>query len=550
MCPTGQDFCAGACVDTKTTPAHCGGCNMACAADQLCQGGQCACSPGQMNCSGSCVDLQTSSKACGACGNACAPDEVCMAGKCHAPLGEDGCSGSARDLSIKEIAAYQSIKIPLSKGVDVIATKDRLASVVQGRPTLFRVFVDVPSSFSARQLSARLSVKNAGKEDKYFAKQMVSKASTDADTASTFQISVPADKIQDATSYSIELVECSAGVMGTMQKPRFPAMGDSPLEARKTGILKVKVIPLVANNHSGDTTDTALAVYKAFMEAMYPIEHIELSVGNKLNVSYPVNWNTTLDQLRSQRQADKPPADVYYYGLLKPTDTFDQYCKSGCTAGVGYVGSATQSATHVAMGLAYGDELAAGIMAHEVGHNHGRNHAPCAPGNNISGVDSKYPYMGALVGVWGYDTRKMTFFAPDKAKDIMGYCDPKWISDYTYKGLTDRVAQMNGNMFEFTDPASLHSYRVLLIDEDGPRWGQPIVEPSAAFGDEEPADVLDVNGEFLERITVYRTSISDALGSTILVPEPKSGWNAVRVLGGESLAFSAPVTVPAPQASK
>lgn len=471
-----------------------------------------------------------------------------MGGVCSEPLGADGCVGSARDISLAAVDVYQTIKIPLSKGVTPIATSARNAAVVQGRSTLFRVSVTPATGFVPRQLSARVVVKNGMTIDQYFSKIMVSKASSDADSASTFQITVPPEKIQADTSYSVELVECGAApATGMMLQPRLPAMGDLPLDARKTGILKVMVIPLVANAHTADTADATLATYKAFMEAMYPIEHLELTVGKPLNITYPVNWNTALDQLRQQRATDKPAADVYYFGMLKPTDTFKDYCRSGCTAGVGYVGAATQSATHVAMGLAFGDETSAGVMAHEVGHNHGRNHAPCAPGGQISGVDPMYPYTGAITNTWGYDSRTQKFMAPDKNKDIMGYCDPKWISDYNYIALIDRVAAINGSMFTYTPDDVVMNYQVMLIDQDGPRWSQPFAEPDAPFGDAEQADVLDIDGHAIDSVTVYRTLTGDNQGTTLLVPPAKQGWNAVRTLDGTMLPFSAPISVPRPR---
>jgi uncharacterized protein YutD len=267
-----------------------------------------------------------------------------------------------------------------------------------------------------------VKIKNGATMDQYFARQKVSTSSTDADTASTFQVTVPPEKILADTTYSVELVECDDS-SGTMQQPRFPATGEATLDALKTGGVKITIIPLVSNAHMADTSDATLKIYQAFMEAMYPIDHVMFTVGQPMSVAYPVDWDNTIDQLRMRRQSDKPASDVYYYGMLMPLPTLKEYCKSGCTAGVGYVGTVAQPQTRVALGLAFGDELSAAVMAHEVGHNHGRNHAPCAPGGNISGVDANYPYKDAIVGVWGYDLRNKTFYAPDKAKDIMGYCD-------------------------------------------------------------------------------------------------------------------------------
>jgi Peptidase M66 len=470
-----------------------------------------------------------------------------MAGVCRAPSGADGCNGgSAHELSLREVSAYQTVKIPLMQKAAAIAMGQRVADVVEARATLFRVFVDPSTAFQPRQISARLTLTSDTGSDQYFAKQQVSKASSDADTASTFQLFVPADKIQASTSYSVELVECATGT-GSLLAARFPATGVTPLQTRKTGVLKVTLIPVTTNSSAPDTSDAVLTNYRSYLEAMYPIEKAELTVGTPITTAYPINWTTLVEQIRTQRQTDHPAADVYYFGIVKPLPTLREYCKGGCTAGIGYVGADNQPASYAAVGLAFGDETSAATLAHEVGHNHGRNHAPCAPGNNISGVDAKYPYTGAQIGTWGYDPRKQTFFDPTKTFDIMGYCDPKWISDYTYKGLMDRVATLNAAKLELSPEELNAAYQVLLVDQDGPRWSQPFSEPAAPFGIPEMAEALDIDGHPVAQVTVYRTLLSDLGAATILVPEPEPGWNAIRVAGALALPFSAPITVPAPE---
>jgi hypothetical protein len=103
---------------------------------------------------------------------------------------------------------------------------------------------------------------------------------------------------------------------------------------------------------------------------------------------------------------------------------------------------------------------------------------------------------------------------------------------------------MNLPMLTIADPSTVQRYHVLLLTATGPRWSKPFPEPDEPFGEPEQADVLDIDGQPIDRVTVYRTRLSDGFGSTVLVPEPQAGWNAVRVAEGTSLAFSAPITVP------
>lgn len=74
--------CGGACVDTRTDEAHCGGCTgHACPTGATCEAGECRCPEGQTPCGGACVDLQSSDENCGACGHACGLG-TCQAGGC------------------------------------------------------------------------------------------------------------------------------------------------------------------------------------------------------------------------------------------------------------------------------------------------------------------------------------------------------------------------------------------------------------------------------------------------------------------------------------
>jgi hypothetical protein len=246
-----------------------------------------------------------------------------------------------------------------------------------------------------------------------------------------------------------------------------------------------------------------------------------------------------LDQVRAKRQSDAPSADIYYYGLLKPAATLREYCGGGCTAGIGYVpGSATAAAQRAALGLAFSDAVSAETMAHEVGHNHGRNHAPCVQGGTISGVDGSYPYSGGAIGVYGWDPRTAKLIPTDRT-DIMGYCNTKWISDYTYEGILKRVATVNGAPSSVYVPSELvHPWRVLLLDGRGARWGIPIDEPMGPAGTGEMAEILDAAGQVIQVTPVYRTEISDIGAFSFEVPVPEPGWHSVRVAGGPPLAFA------------
>lgn len=494
---------------------------------------------GTTACNSGCVDAQTDALNCGGCGVTCSLGQACVAGRCRGgSAGADGCAGLAEGITLTQIAVYQSVSVPIMKNGAEVPVNLRNADVVVGREAIFRAFVSTAAGFNARQLSARVFVQNGSNVDGYFAKATIARASDEALLDTTFQVVVPKEKIARDTRYALEVVECGGAANGGAKSARFPANDTAALAARETGGLKIKLIPLLANALTPDTSDAALGIYRSLMLAMYPITSLEFSVGDQLSVSDASDWTGMLDQLRAKRQLDKALPDVYYYGMLKPAATFRDYCGTGCTAGIGYVPQGTssqQASQRAAVGLAFGDATSAETMAHEVGHNHGRDHAPC-PQSGISMVDPTYPYPGAVIGVYGWDARIQMLVEPS-GTDIMGYCNKKWISDYTYDALVNSVSLVNGAPLSELTLAPLGRFEVLLVDARGARWGTPIDEPSLPAGLAEPAQVVDASGRVIASISVYRTRIADVDAYSIQVPKPDRAWAGVRVHGAPEVSF-------------
>jgi hypothetical protein len=440
---------------------------------------------------------------------------------------------------------YQAVKIPIATGQRAVEPGARVADVVEGRDALLRVFVDVAPGWTSRTLSARVTLRDGDDVQTFWDKKLLGAASADDDATSTFQVTLPAERVRSGARYAVEIHECEAAA-GVPLSPRVPATGDNALGARHTGVLEVHLLPIAVGARLPDTSDAALEPYRNLLRAMYPISDVHFSVGTPLTTSEPVNWGTMLDQVRAQRQRDAPPDSVYYYGLVKPADTLADFCAYGCATGLGYFAPATQPSARAAVGVAFGDKESATTLAHELGHNHGRQHAPCSFGY-INGVDPAYPYEAGYMGSWGYDPRSQTFLHPGWATDVMGYCDYQWISDYTYAGLLERIALVNSAANVVEDASAMLLWRVALLETQGARWGVPFSEPAAPFGAPESAEVLDASGAVIERTTVHRTAVTDNGSFTVVVPPPRPGWHSVRIQGAAPLAFSAPVSVPAPR---
>ena len=103
-CGAGLSLCGKECVNLDRDPAHCGKCNTACKAGNVCSKGSCklTCQASLTNCNGTCVNLKSDLQNCGGCGSQCAAGEVCSAGTCtlSCQKGLSKCGGTCVDVKI------------------------------------------------------------------------------------------------------------------------------------------------------------------------------------------------------------------------------------------------------------------------------------------------------------------------------------------------------------------------------------------------------------------------------------------------------------------
>src|SRR5262249_19276677 len=145
--------------------------------------------------------------------------------------------------------------------------------------------------------------------------------------------------------------------------------------------------------------------------------------------------------------------------------SFSQYCGNACQAGLAYTVGPGDGLYRAGIGTGYADSpYTIPNALHEIGHSHGRQHAPCGGGNN---KDPQFPYADGGVGAWGYDLLNGKLFSPNDTKDIMGYCEPKWMSDYTYSALLERIQLVNGASYYVSPEASNQQYERARIEPDG-----------------------------------------------------------------------------------
>jgi hypothetical protein len=349
------------------------------------------------------------------------------------------------ELSIDDVGIYQGVKASIVKEGELRASDKINAPIIAGRPAFIRVFVKAIGR-TRPTIEGELRVKRAGKEDlvlKDGGKRVVPELDEEMlDQTLNFNIAAE-DMTADAT-FSVR-----AGIkLDGPDVIAFPADGSAVSFGAKTASqkLKVKFVPVSyeADEGASITPDLAdLSSLKDTLYKMYPVASVEVSVRAPMKWSTQVKsngpgWDELLSGIMQLRRADKAERDVYYVGVLTPKASIDQFCNTGgCILGIAPQADERSVNLRVALVLGYKSRGAGSTLAQELAHAMGRGHAPCG---SPADIDADFPYGSGGIGVWGYDILAKKMIDPgNRYRDFMSYCGPTWVSDYTYKGLYERM---------------------------------------------------------------------------------------------------------------
>lgn len=201
----------------------------------------------------------------------------------------------------------------------------------------------------------------------------------------------------------------------------WPA-GGSPqsMDVRAVPVFRIRFVP-VHQSATGLTgaVDPGALLSDAF--ALFPLGDADADVRAVYTTSVDTlksndsnnAWTQLLSELNVLRVAEG--SGKHYYGVVRTNYT------SGI-AGYGYVPGRTAVGWDRSASASW-------VAAHEWGHNFSRFHAPCG---SVGSSDPNYPYANGTIGHPGWNGGGLVAAT---ARDIMGYCSPRWISDYNYNAV-------------------------------------------------------------------------------------------------------------------
>ncbi|MFT3712607.1 MAG: M66 family metalloprotease [Archangium sp.] len=287
--------------------------------------------------------------------------------------------------------------------------KEQLA-LVATKPALLRVTVlaNEPNVSATVDVEATQGSTLLGKQ-RLTGPAQIPQMETPGDLSKSFRFVMPAAWVTPGVSLRVR-VDADDALLEADETNNDVTSLPTVTPARQVHLTSVPVMgPDGAVGQPLDLDDTIAAVW--------PVTGVEAKTRapftwtQEISPSDANSWAALLGGLAQAKGSDG--SDRNYYGWVRANF-------GGGVAGIGYLGQAT----------ATGRDDSAQVAAHELGHNFGRNHAPCG---GAAGADPSYPYPNARIGTYGWNGSQL--LAPTQFVDLMSYCNPGWVSDYSYEGV-------------------------------------------------------------------------------------------------------------------
>lgn len=318
-------------------------------------------------------------------------------------------------------------------GVQLIQSTQRADNsipMISNRDALLRVFVTANQANTATP-AVRVRIFNGAIQvdslDVSATSGSVPQTVDTASLSSSWNVLIPASRVLSGLSYQVEVDPGDLIPETNEGDNRWPG----PNARQAVTIQSVPAFNLVfvpvkqsANNLTGAVSNANKDALISMTRRIFPLGSTNVTVRATYTTAAPAldandnsgAWGQILNETSALQSADGSSAD--YVGIVATS------YGSGI-AGLGWIGAPSAVAWDKA-------SSAPGVIAHELGHNFGRLHAPCG---GPSGPDPSFPYAGAVIGAWGIDLGTLSIKLPATITDLMSYCHPEWISDYTYTGV-------------------------------------------------------------------------------------------------------------------
>ena len=361
----------------------------------------------------------------------------------------------------------------------------------------------------------------------------------------SFNAVIPGHVLQPGVSMVVELDPEGVLPLTSSSRSRFPAEGRHELDVRPMPPLRVTLVPVQYHSEQNRAVNPGVAAFanelaaaalgggSAVSRGVLRYARTVLPVG-ELQVTLREPYHTWADtseagvvgllreiELLRTLEADDPWE--HYSGIFGVPEPFSRHPDAYWIDGLAVLGGRSSlTGSHGPDRLLQRTGRLRLVFSHELGHNLGRPHTPCdEPVTDPGRVDADYPWADGQIGVWGHDFGDADedgggagqglghLFNPEGYRDLMSYCYPQWISDYSFtKMLEYRLADAGNSgtaaSARAADPRHEQGDMLLLwggVDDGEPRLEPAFVYPTAARRPSQPGP--------------YRLSGRDAAGRVL-----------------------------------
>jgi hypothetical protein len=444
--------------------------------------------------------------------------------------GTNALTATAAGLAPVTFTAIATAAVPFNLTIDRVhlnqstQTYEGTVPIVAGRRALARIFVKATKANSVTPAVRLRTYVNGTLFRTYTIAAPTTAVPTEIDETTlglSWNDEIPANEVVEGMSILADVDPAGTISESSKADNMFPASGTpAPLDVRQVPTMKVTFVPVTQPTVGpGNISESNKIAVLEYAMRVYPFDtldvvvHAAFAASTNLNgASYDNTWSSLLSSIYTMRIAEGI-TDRYYYGVAHPG-------YSAGKTGLGYLGLAA------AIGMDFtGTVLPATnfynmTIAHEWGHNFNRAHVNCG---DAGSPDPLYPYDPASsVGTLGYDFANSVLFKPTDMKELMSYCKPVWVSDYTYN------AVLSWRATHFAPPPA--SQRTLLV------WGR--IGPSGVIL--EPAYEIDAPPSLPTTTGRYNLQGLDESGRQ-LFSLSFDGYEVDHAAGERAFAFAVPL---------